>query len=112
MVSKTPLYQLPGKGLLWEEGCWMHVVLPAFFAGGLHIITPYCYHSRVPDHMVHNRALMLEVLGHIAGLGDAPWILAGDFNSDPQLFPLDLVHGGRVFRPSVGHLGTAAEGTN
>eukprot|EP00971_Amphidinium_carterae_P319360 6347297-Amphidinium_carterae.2 len=46
-----------------------------------------------------NRELLLEVMGSVASLGKRPILLGGDWNFEPDDFPIDLVHGATVQRP-------------
>ena len=67
----------------WKEGRWTHT---AIGAGGthLHVINLYGWPQGTPDLWKNRNALWKEVFGHAAGLGDVPWVMAGDWNVTPD----------------------------
>ena len=74
-----------GLATLWKEGRWTHT---AIGAGGthFHVINFYMYGwpQGALDFWKKQNALWKEVFGHVAGLGDVPWVMAGDWNVTPD----------------------------
>ena len=67
----------------WKDGRWTHT---AIGAGGtqVHVINVYGWPQGTPDHSKNQNTLWREMFGHVAGLGDVPWIMAGDWNATPE----------------------------
>ena len=55
-------------------------------AGGtqLHVINVYGWPLGTPDLWKNQNALWKEMFCHVAGLGDVPWVMAGDWNATPD----------------------------
>eukprot|EP00971_Amphidinium_carterae_P273874 5435594-Amphidinium_carterae.1 len=85
------------EGKQWEAGRWAHYLLP--YEGGLHVYNVYGYDSTDKQAPELNREILLEVMGSVASLGKRPILLGGDWNFEPDNFPIDLVHGASVQRP-------------
>eukprot|EP00971_Amphidinium_carterae_P070860 1401570-Amphidinium_carterae.1 len=85
------------KGTHWELGRWAHHLLP--FEGGLHIFNVYGYSSDKERAQELNREVCLEIFAAVAALGNRQIFILGDWNFEPDDFPIDLVHGGQVNRP-------------
>ena len=77
--SVTP--ERPGPN--WSGRRWTHT---AIGAGGtqVHVINVYGWPLGTPDLWKNQNALWKEMFNHIAGLGDVPWIMAGDWNATPD----------------------------
>ena len=74
-------------GLHWREGRWAH---SAIWAGGrhIHLFNLYGWPAGTPGRAQLQADLWLEVFAVVAGLGSAPWIVAGDWNAEPdELWP-------------------------
>ena len=67
----------------WKEGRWTHT---AIGAGGthFHVINFYGWPQGTPDLWKNQNALWKKVFGHAAGLGNVPWVMAGDWNVIPD----------------------------
>eukprot|EP00971_Amphidinium_carterae_P057168 1130381-Amphidinium_carterae.2 len=89
--------QRMAEGMHWEAGRWAHYLLP--HEGGLHIYNVYGYPSTDKQAPEKNRAMLVEIMGSVASLGKRPILLGGDWNFEPDDFPIDLVHGATVHRP-------------
>ena len=50
----------------------------------MHVINVYGWPLGTPDFWKNQNALWKEMFCHIAGLGDVPWIMAGDWNATPD----------------------------
>eukprot|EP00971_Amphidinium_carterae_P115817 2294078-Amphidinium_carterae.1 len=85
------------EGKHWEAGRWAHYLLP--YEGGLHVYNVYGVDSTDKQAPEMNREILLEVMGSVASLGKRPILLGGDWNFEPDNFPIDLVHGASVHRP-------------
>eukprot|EP00971_Amphidinium_carterae_P244890 4862168-Amphidinium_carterae.2 len=81
------------KGTHWELGRWAHHLLP--FEGGLHIFNVYGYSSDKERAQELNREVCLEIFAAVAALGNRQVFILGDWNFEPDDFPIDLVHGGQ-----------------
>ena len=70
-------------GLNWRDGRWTHTVVDA---GGtqLHVINVYGWPLGTQDLWKNQNALWKEMFCHAAGLGDVPWVMAGDWNATPD----------------------------
>ena len=89
-------------GPKWSGGRW---TLPAIGAGGtqIHVINFYGWPLRTPDLWKNQNALWEEMFSRIAGLGDVPWITAGDWNATPdQLWVPALAPRAAGWLPDVG----------
>eukprot|EP00971_Amphidinium_carterae_P193497 3839699-Amphidinium_carterae.1 len=84
-------------GKHWEAGRWAHYLLP--YEGGLHVYNVYGYPSTDKQAPEMNREILQEVMGSVASLGKRAILLGGDWNFEPDNFPIDLVHGASVHRP-------------
>jgi hypothetical protein len=73
--------EAPGPN--WKDGRWTHTVLDA---GGtqLHVINVYGWPLGTQDLWRNQNALWKEMFCHVAGLGDVPWVMAGDWNATPD----------------------------
>eukprot|EP00971_Amphidinium_carterae_P163036 3232283-Amphidinium_carterae.1 len=85
------------KGMHWELGRWAHHLLP--YDGGLHIFNVYGYSSDKERAPELNREVCLEIFAAVAALGNRQIFILGDWNFEPDNFPIDLVHGGQINRP-------------
>ena len=67
----------------WKEGRWTH---KAIGAGGtqVHVINVYGWPLGTPDLWKCQNTLWKEMFSHVAGLGDVPWVVAGDWNATPD----------------------------
>eukprot|EP00971_Amphidinium_carterae_P162503 3221522-Amphidinium_carterae.1 len=99
------------EGTHWEAGRWAHYLLhgslPTPFEGGLRIYNVYGYPSYDKQAPEKNRELLLEVMGSVASLGNRPILLGGNWNFEPEDFPIDLVHGATVHRPLSDEVATS-----
>ena len=50
----------------------------------MHVINVYGWPLGTPDLWKNQNALWKEMLCHAAGLGDVPWVMAGDWNATPD----------------------------
>eukprot|EP00971_Amphidinium_carterae_P029229 575249-Amphidinium_carterae.2 len=77
-------------GRHWEAGRWAHYILP--YEGGLHVYNVYGYPSTDKQAPELNREILLEVMGSVASLGKRPILLGGDWNFEPDTFPIESWH--------------------
>ena len=92
--------ECPGPN--WSGGRWTHTVIGA---GGtqVHVINVYGWPLGTPDFWKNQNALWKEMFCHVAGLGDVPWVMAGDWNATPdQLWVLALAPRAAGWLPDVG----------
>ena len=75
--------QTPGAGPQFEEGRWAHTVI---LAGGypIHFFNVYGWPEGTPGRAHKQSGLWVELFGHVAGLGGAPWLAGGDWNAKPE----------------------------
>eukprot|EP00971_Amphidinium_carterae_P121223 2400831-Amphidinium_carterae.2 len=59
----------------------------------------YGYSSDKERAQELNREVCLEIFSAVAALGNRQIFILGDWNFEPDNFPIDLVHGGQVNRP-------------
>eukprot|EP00971_Amphidinium_carterae_P290255 5763126-Amphidinium_carterae.1 len=85
------------KGTHWDQGRWAHHLLP--FEGGLHIFNVYGYSSDKERAQELNREVCVEIFAAVAALGNRQIFILGDWNFEPDNFPIDLLNGGQVNRP-------------
>ena len=58
---------------------------------------------RVPNQQAKQNALWKEIFGHVAGLGDVPWVIAGDWSATPdQVWALALTPRTSGWLPDLG----------
>ena len=96
--SVTP--ERPGPN--WSEGRRTHTVIGA---GGtqVHAIKIYGWPPGTPDLWKNQNALWKEMFCHVAGLGDVPWVMVGDWNATPdQLWVPALAPRAAGWLPDVG----------
>ena len=92
--------ECPGPN--WSGERWTHTVIGA---GGtqVHVINIYDWPFGTPDLWKNQNALLKEMFCHVAGLGDVPWVMAGDWNATPdQLWVLALAPRAAGWLPDVG----------
>eukprot|EP00971_Amphidinium_carterae_P348864 6490709-Amphidinium_carterae.2 len=87
------------KGTHWSLGRWAHHLLP--FEGGLHIFNVYGYSSDKERAQELNREVCMEIFATVAALGNRQIFILGDWNFEPDNFPIDLLNGGQVSGHSV-----------
>eukprot|EP00971_Amphidinium_carterae_P176904 3507770-Amphidinium_carterae.1 len=85
------------QGAHWELGRWAHHLIP--FEGGLHVFNVYGYSSDKDRAQELNREVCLEIFAAVAALGNRQIFILGDWNFEPDNFPIDLLNGGQVNRP-------------
>ena len=58
----------------------------AIGAGGtqVHVISVYGWLLGTPDQWKKQNTLWKDMFGHVAGLGDVPWVMAGDWSATPD----------------------------
>eukprot|EP00971_Amphidinium_carterae_P094020 1860528-Amphidinium_carterae.1 len=84
-------------GTHWELGRWAHHLPP--FEKGLHIFNVYGYSSDKDRAQELNREVCLEIFAAVAAFGNRQIFILGDWNFEPDSFPIDLVCGAQVNRP-------------
>eukprot|EP00971_Amphidinium_carterae_P259554 5150073-Amphidinium_carterae.3 len=97
LCSKAQPLQRMEKGTHWELGRWAHHLLP--YDGGLHVFNVYGYSSDKERAHELNREVCLEIFAAVAALGNRQIFILGDWNFEPDNFPIDLVHGSQINRP-------------
>ena len=90
--------------LITHEGVhadrWLHAVLELGPQRPLHVVTLYGYDVGQPHAARRNAELFTEIFDVMAELGDARWIIGGDWNTEPQeIWELAADEGKRFFRP-------------
>eukprot|EP00971_Amphidinium_carterae_P199649 3962673-Amphidinium_carterae.1 len=91
---------VPHSGVHYAKGRWMHVLVHLEVGGRtLHLFNIYGYDGSYPDACEWNRAILDEMLPYVHSLRDHPYILAGDWNFEPDEFPIPLARGDTVVRP-------------
>eukprot|EP00971_Amphidinium_carterae_P094788 1875804-Amphidinium_carterae.2 len=85
------------KGTHYDLGRWAHHLLP--FEGGLHVFNVYGYSSDKDRAQELNREVCLELFAAVAAPGNRQIFLLGDWNFEPDNFPIDLLNGGQVTGP-------------
>ena len=69
----------------------------------MHVINVYGWPFGTPDLWKNQNALWKDMFCHVAGLGDVPWVMAGDWNATPdQLWVLALAPRAAGWLPDVG----------
>eukprot|EP00971_Amphidinium_carterae_P125302 2482450-Amphidinium_carterae.1 len=75
----------------------MHVIVHLEVGGRtLHLFNIYGYDGSYPDACEWNRDILDEMLPHVHSLREHPYILAGDWNFEPDEFPIPLARGDTV----------------
>eukprot|EP00971_Amphidinium_carterae_P256941 5100978-Amphidinium_carterae.3 len=74
-------------------GRWAHHLIP--FEGGLHVFNVYGYSSDKERAQELNREVCLEIFAAVAALGNRQIFILGDWNFEPDNFPIDLLNGGQ-----------------
>eukprot|EP00971_Amphidinium_carterae_P341399 6480171-Amphidinium_carterae.2 len=99
---------VPHGGDLYDKGRWTHAIVPLELGGRtLHVFNLYAYDESYEDHGERNRALLQELLPHVFALRDHPYIVGGDWNFEPDDFPIDLARGDTLVRPPSDNLPTS-----
>eukprot|EP00971_Amphidinium_carterae_P317819 6318007-Amphidinium_carterae.1 len=73
----------------------------------LHIFNVYGYDESYPDSCEWNRSILDELLPHVHSLRDHPYVIGGDWNFEPDEFPIPLARGDTVVRPPSANLPTS-----
>eukprot|EP00971_Amphidinium_carterae_P233542 4634806-Amphidinium_carterae.1 len=97
LCRKAQPLQRMEKGTHWELGRWAHHLLP--YEQGLHVFNVYGYSSDKERAQELNREVCLEIFAAVAALGNRQIFILGDWNFEPDNFPIDLVNGGQINRP-------------
>ena len=90
------------SGPNWSGARWTDT---AMGAGGtqIHVINVYGWPLGTPDLWKNQNALWKKKFSHIAGLRNAPWIMAGDWNATPdQLWVPALAPRAAGWLPDIG----------
>eukprot|EP00971_Amphidinium_carterae_P047942 944228-Amphidinium_carterae.1 len=90
-----------------DLGRWVHVLLQVRPEECLHIINLYGW---VEDELAA-RQVLLEVTERTAELMGSHVLAGGDWNIEPEEFPLDLLQGAGLHRPLARPGATAPQGT-
>jgi hypothetical protein len=77
------IVELEAQGAHWKESSWSHL---AVLAGGacIHVINVYGWPQGSHDHHARQHSMWMELFAYLAGLGNAPWVAAGDWNAVPD----------------------------
>ena len=70
-------------GPYWKAGRWTHTAIGAR-GTHVHVINLYGWPQGTPDLWKNRSALWKAMFSHVLGLGDVPWIMAGDWNVTPN----------------------------
>eukprot|EP00971_Amphidinium_carterae_P344868 6485529-Amphidinium_carterae.2 len=65
----------------------------------LHIFNVYGYDVSYPDSRELNRSILDEMLPHAHALRDHPYVIGGDWNFEPDEFPILFARGDAVVSP-------------
>ena len=76
----------------WLDGRWSHTAVWVD-QEVLHVLNVYGWPTGTPDHKARQAQMWAELFGYIAGLGRAPWIAAGDWNTEPHELWANIVVG-------------------
>eukprot|EP00971_Amphidinium_carterae_P136277 2700212-Amphidinium_carterae.3 len=91
---------VPHSGHHYDKGRWMHVIVHLEVGGRtLHVFNVYGYDDSYPDACEWNRSILDEMLPHVHSLRDHPYVIGGDWNFEPDEFPIPLARGDTVVRP-------------
>eukprot|EP00971_Amphidinium_carterae_P242916 4823288-Amphidinium_carterae.1 len=85
---------------MYDQGRWTHALVPLEVGGRtLHIFNLYGYDESYEEHGELNRAVLQELLPHVFSLKEHPYVVGGDWNFEPDDFPIDLARGDTLVRP-------------
>eukprot|EP00971_Amphidinium_carterae_P077100 1522933-Amphidinium_carterae.1 len=99
---------VPHSGVHYSKGRWMHVIVHLEVGGRtLHVFNVYGYDESYPDSCEWNRSILDEMLPHVHSLRDHPYVIGGDWNFEPDEFPIPLARGDTVVRPPSDNLPTS-----
>eukprot|EP00971_Amphidinium_carterae_P103149 2041777-Amphidinium_carterae.1 len=90
-----------------DLGRWMHVLLQVRPEECLHLINLYGW----VDDEHSTRQLIIEVAACAAELSGSRLLVGGDWNLEPDEFPIDLVQGSGLHRPLARPGASAPQGT-
>ena len=80
---------------------WLHAVVELGARRPLHVATVYGYDSGQPQAARRNAELFASIFSAMAGLGDARWLIGGDWNTEPhEIWELTADEGKRFFWPA------------
>ena len=63
---------------------WCHAVVELSRRRPLHVVSVYGYDTSQPQAARRNAELFAEIFAVLAELGDARWLVGGDWNTEPQ----------------------------
>ena len=66
-----------------KNGRWTHTAIGAN-GTQVHAINLYGWPQGMPDLWKNQNTLWRQIFSHVAGLGDVPWVMAGDWNVTPN----------------------------
>eukprot|EP00971_Amphidinium_carterae_P039450 775380-Amphidinium_carterae.2 len=88
---------VPHSGTHYSKGRWMHVIVHLEVGGRtLHVFNLYGYDESYPEACEWNRSILDEMLPHVHALRDRPYVIGGDWNFEPDEFPISLARGDTV----------------
>eukprot|EP00971_Amphidinium_carterae_P305385 6068831-Amphidinium_carterae.1 len=73
----------------------------------IHVFNVYGYDVSYPDACEMNRSILDEMLPHVHALRDHPYVIGGDWNFEPDEFPIPLATEDTVVRPPSDNLPTS-----